>query len=91
MPPAVERFLKAPPLHTSAPENAFPIVPSDVDDIDAITRAVYVGSGGNMVVRMSGSGGNVTFRNIPSGALLPIRISRVLATGTTAADIIGLY
>lgn len=88
---AVERFLKAPPIHTSAPENAFPIAPNDSEDIDTITRAIYVGTGGNLAVQMAGGGGAVTFRTLPAGALLPIRVTRVLATGTTASDLIGLY
>ena len=32
----------------------------------------------------------VTFRNLPSGSLLPVRARRVLATGTTAADLLVL-
>lgn len=32
----------------------------------------------------------VTFRNLPSGSLLPVRARRVLATGTTAADMLVL-
>lgn len=37
----------------------------------------------------AGAGG-VTFRNLPPGSLLPVRARRVLATGTTAADLLAL-
>lgn len=34
--------------------------------------------------------GGVTFRNMPSDSLLPVLARRVLATGTTAADLLAL-
>lgn len=71
-------------------ENAFPISANDVTEFDSVTRALYIGQAGHVAVVMKG-GQTVTFSNVPAGSLLPIRVTRVLATGTTAGLIIGLF
>ena len=68
-------------------EKAAAVTLSDVDIVNF--RALYIGTGGNVAVTMAG-GGNVTFPNVPSGAILPIVVSKVLASGTGASDIVGL-
>jgi hypothetical protein len=30
-------------------------------------------------------------RNVPAGSFLPLRVARVMATGTTATDIAGFW
>lgn len=70
--------------------NAVPIVPDDDVDIDVVSRCVYVGSAGNLAVIMN-SGQSVVFVGVNAGTFLPIRVDRVLATGTTAGDILNLY
>ena len=40
---------------------------------------------------VDGASADVTFRNVPSGSVLPFRPGFVRATGTTAADIVALY
>lgn len=73
----------------SPPQDAFDITPGA--DIKSVTRAIYVGTGGDLVVTMYGGGNTVTFTNIPDGTLMPLRITAVAASGTTAAGIVGLY
>lgn len=75
---------------TSPADNATAVTPSDSTDLAYVSRALYVGSGGNVVVTMAG-GGDVTFVGVPTGGILPIRASRVKATNTTASSIINLY
>lgn len=65
------------------------IAPDDASELAHFTRAIYVGSGGNLSVVML-SGDAVTFSNLQGGVLYPIRVRQVLATGTTAAGILGL-
>lgn len=65
------------------------ITPNDAADLAQVTRAVYVGQTGNLRVRLV-SGDTVVFANAQAGALYPIRVAQVYATGTTASDIIGL-
>lgn len=54
-------------------------------------RALFVGTGGNLTLRMPGDTADVILKNVPSGTTLTIRPSHVRATGTTAADIVALY
>lgn len=69
--------------------NAFAITPSDATVFVQTSRALYVGIGGDITVEMA-QGQEVTFAGLPDGALLPIRVVRVLAA-TTADHLIGLY
>ena len=64
------------------------IVPAD-QDLAHVTRALYVGVGGDVAVRML-DGSVVTLLNVPSGTLLPLRVSRVLPA-STASSILGLW
>jgi hypothetical protein len=70
------------------------ITPSDTVDLTAIPKAIYVGTGGD--VRMIGVGApvgaaGVTWKGVPAAGLLPTRPRRILATGTTATDLVGCY
>lgn len=78
------RSLTAPPEHGAA------LVPDDGRDLGVIPRALYVGGAGDLVVAMA-DGTRLTFGSVPAGALLPVRVARVFATGTTATQILGLW
>ena len=69
---------------------AFPLAPSDGDDLPYATKAVYIGTGGDLVIRAIGSDQDVTLRNVATGTVLAIRIKAVRLNGTTAADLVGL-
>ncbi|PHS27728.1 MAG: hypothetical protein COA85_04930 [Robiginitomaculum sp.] len=69
--------------------DAFAITPDDAIDLAQITRALYSGAGGDLAVIMQG-GGAVTFKAVPAGVILPLRVKRVMSTGTTALDLRGL-
>lgn len=75
--------LTAPASHGEA------VTPSDTALLSTPTRALYVGQGGDVSVEMLG-GETLTFRNLQGGVFYPLRVVKVLATGTTAADIVGL-
>lgn len=75
---------------TSPADNATAVTPSDSTDLAFNSRALYIGGAGNLVVTMVG-GGDVTFTAVPAGSILPIRVSRVKATSTTATSIVNLY
>ena len=65
------------------------VAPSDTTDLSTDARALYIGTAGD--VRVITSGGNtVTFRNVPVG-VLPVRIRRVYAVGTTATDLVAVW
>ncbi len=86
----IDEFSKYSRSLVSPPESAAAITPDDMSDISHVTRALYVGGGGHLRVKMLG-GETATFANVPSGTLMPLRVLRVLATGTTATAILGLW
>jgi hypothetical protein len=84
-----DRFASHAPSLTGPASSGFAIVPDDTLLLPETTRALFVGSGGSLAVEMV-SGVALTFEAVADGALLPVRVSRVLATGTTAGAIVGL-
>lgn len=65
------------------------ITPSDTTVLTPPGRGLYVGTTGDVAVRMAG-GGTATFVGVPNGAVLPICVDQVLSTGTSASDIVLL-
>ena len=70
------------------------VTPSDVTDItgsNANTPAtLFVGTGGNIdVITLGGS--TLLLKNIADGSFLPIQVTRVKATLTTATDIVAIF
>jgi hypothetical protein len=75
---------------TYAANSAVSVTTSDTADLSSgFTRAVYVGGTGDLAVNMI-DGTSVTFKAIPAGALLPISVTRIKSTGTTATNIVAL-
>ncbi len=66
------------------------VTPNDSTDLTFVTRALYVGAAGTVVVDMAESGTSISFVGVPAGTFLPIRAKRVRATGTTATSIVAL-
>ena len=67
------------------------ITPNDSADItNGFTKGVWVGGTGDLRVIMINDTAAVTFTNVQGGSLLPIRVKRVLATGTTATGIVAV-
>lgn len=67
----------------------FAIVPSDSENVRRIPRAIYVGTGGD-IVAAGLDGVPVTFKNCPPGLILDIQPVRILSAGTTATDLVAL-
>ena len=68
------------------------IYPSDTESISDYLQVygrstcLYIGTGGNLRVLTVG-GDDVTFRNVQSGQFLPVMVTKVFLTGTTASNI----
>ncbi len=74
-----------------APARApYPLTPSDTDALPVLPKALYVGTGGHLVLRGVDGTADVTLRNVAAGQIVDIRASHVRATGTTAADLVAL-
>lgn len=70
-------------------ENAAEVSPSDSAELSAITRAIWVGTAGDVTAKMAG-GQTVTFANMSVG-WHPIRVRQILDTGTDAEDIVAVW
>ena len=84
-----DRFSSNTASLTGPASHGFAITPDDSADLAETTRALYVGTGGSLAVRML-SGNVVTLSGVVAGSILPLRIDRVLLSGTTAGGIVGL-
>lgn len=77
------------------PTRAVAVTTSDATDTTATaTKGLWVGVGGDVAVKMvgDGSGGTaVTLKNVPSGTYVPGAFIRIMATNTTATNIISFY
>lgn len=54
-----------------------------------VATALYIGVTGDVAVVTQDRTTSVVFKAVPVG-ILPVRVSKVLSTGTTATDIVGL-
>jgi hypothetical protein len=88
--PATDSFATNAAGLTSPIENGFAIIPHDTNELTAVTRELYVGSGGDIVLVLK-NGDEVTLSHVAGGSRLPYRARQIKATGTTASDMVGLY
>lgn len=70
--------------------DCFVITPDDTGDLPKATKALFIGTGGDIVLRSVAGTGDVTFRNLPDGSILDVRVRAIRATGTSAANPVGL-
>lgn len=72
------------------PSGGFAISPDDNAMLPFLIRAIWVGTTGTLTVQLM-TGNIVTLIGVPAGVLLEMNIIQVLATGTSAAGLVGLY
>jgi hypothetical protein len=66
------------------------VAPNDSQPLGQVSRAIYVGGAGTISAELA-SGTQVTFSAVPAGTILPLRLRKVNATGTTASGIVALW
>jgi len=79
---------------SSPATRATAIVPSDANDLIDIPKGIFVGAGGDITMvglNAPASATGITWKNVPAGSLIPFRARRIMATGTTAANMLALY
>lgn len=64
------------------------VTPSDVTNLVHPARGLWIGGAGAVSVEMYG-GGTMIFSGCPAGVLLPVQVTRVNATGTSATLIVA--
>ncbi len=67
----------------------FDITPDDATDLVSLTRAIILEGAGDVAVILK-NGDAITLPVLAAGVIYPIRVARVLATGTTATGLKGL-
>lgn len=70
--------------------NAYTATPHAEDPLPIYSRAIYVGTAGDLTCKMMKDAADVTFVGVPAGTILPIRVSHIRAS-STADDIVVLY
>lgn len=88
--PPVDNFVGSSSGLGSPARKHFSITKNDAADLAKLPRGIYVGTGGDIAMRDE-DGTDVTYKNVASGVILPFRAVRVLSTGTTAGDLVGLH
>lgn len=81
--------LKIPVTDTGPGREAFAVTPSDSVNYSNIARALYVGSGGTVVL-VTTRDTVVTFTGLVGGTILPVWHKRVNSTNTTATNLVAL-
>lgn len=85
----IDRFAKLQSTYEMPSNKLVDIVPDDGNDLPEVTRGIYIGGIGDLTV-VDEYANQVTFVGLLPGIILPIRAVRVMATGTTATNLIGL-
>jgi hypothetical protein len=73
------------------------VTPSDTATIPSVSggeinegNCLYIGGAGDVKVTTIG-GDDVTFKAVPVGTILQVKVIKVFATGTTATNILALW
>lgn len=70
--------------------NAVSVTPSDSTNLAVPSRALWIGGVGNISVEML-DGSTQVFEGIIAGSLLPLQVTRVNSTNTTATLIVSVF
>jgi len=74
---------------TDPAASAVAVVPNDATVLDSF-RSLYVGGAGDVAILPENDLVSVIFLAVPAGSILPVFGTKVLATGTTATNIVAL-
>ena len=77
------------PTFPMFPGDAEAVVPSDTINLPEAS-VIYSGSGGVIRV-LTAQGSTVTFNSVLAGTILPVQVSRVFSTGTTAVNMVRIF
>ncbi len=87
---ASDDFVSQPVIMTYSARNLEAVTPDDVTELARVSRALWVGTAGNITVLTAGDQ-TVLIPNVPGGTLLPIQIKRVNSASTTASNMVSFY
>lgn len=74
---------------SSPPSDLIAVTPDDATDLAQVSRALNAATAGTIrVTTREGTTGSIT---VAAGIIIPIRVRRIWATGTTATGIVALF
>ncbi|GGE26538.1 hypothetical protein SAMN05421774_11264 [Gemmobacter megaterium] len=88
--PPIDMFTYSATALADPASAALAITPSDGSDLLMVPRALYCTGAGTVQVTMR-AGGDPVILPMLVGTPLPVRVTRVWATGTTATGIVGVW
>ncbi|PCI45034.1 MAG: hypothetical protein COB49_10485 [Alphaproteobacteria bacterium] len=88
--PITDQYASFTPGLTGPVIGGFDVTPDDGADLSVLPRALMVAGGGDVAVVLK-DGSGLTLPGLAAGVIYPVRAARILATGTTATGIKGLY
>lgn len=59
-------------------------------DVTLVEKMLYIGVAGNVKVDAADLGTGVVFVAVAAGSILPVKVNKIYAAGTTAQDIVAL-
>jgi hypothetical protein len=65
------------------------VTPHNTNSLNFTTKGLYVGSSGDLTVRFIDAVSDTVITGVVAGTILPIRITHIRATGTTANNILA--
>ena len=69
------------------------VVPDDANDLPKspgnLGWAIYVGGAGDVAVKCKVTQQDIIFHGMLAGTIVPVTVDRVLATGTTATNLVA--
>ncbi|MGC1300925.1 MAG: hypothetical protein WA840_01000 [Caulobacteraceae bacterium] len=74
----------------SPASNAAAVAPSNSSVLPVASKRLWIGGAGSVALVTTG-GATVTYSAVPAGTYLYVRAAQVLATGTTATNIVAEY
>lgn len=70
-------------------ESGFAITPADGSNLASVAFGVYVGGAGTLKFDTPWATG-ISLAAVAAGAVVPVKVTKVYATGTTATGLLGL-
>lgn len=88
-------------INTTKPTNLQPTFPGFPGSAVAVTLGedvtftapvtLWVGTAGDVTVLPANGGSAVTFKEVPAGACIPLRVIGIVNATTDAADLVAIY
>ena len=76
---------------THFPDKAELVTPSDTDRFDEPSTILVVDGGDVVCEPWDSAGSSVTLAGVPAYFTIPFRVAKVMATGTTATNMIRVF